>query len=342
MKKITAILMSLALSGVAAGQDTNDDVLAQVQMAAAKEKSLNAQIMLMELGGFVQTGYLYNNGGGNPASNGFSVDRARLSLSGTTHDEKVAFLVSGQWTDNSRTFGLLDARVDLRMFDFANIRVGQFVPQFYAGYVTDPRSLTTLNYSVTALTFGQGRGQGIELSRTFGGFEVSGFYNNGFNNLNLGPSEENNFALGAAVSYNMNENLALNAGYSYNDVKNRQVNSYTLGAGYTEDLFSINADWVANDRDGDLNNWSIVTTASYQCMDDFNGWVQWEVGDYDGDLNLLTVGGNYDLGSHVVWTNSVGYSLDSLGRQFDTTNTGWVAGSDRGQFVIRSGVTVSF
>ena len=69
--------MSLALSGVAAGQDTNDDVLAQVQLAAAKEKSLNAQVMLMELGGFIQTGYLYNNGGGNSQTNGFSVESER-------------------------------------------------------------------------------------------------------------------------------------------------------------------------------------------------------------------------------------------------------------------------
>lgn len=342
MKKITAILVSLALSGVAAGQDTNDDVLAQVQLAAAKEKSLNAQVMLMELGGFIQTGYLYNNGGGNAQTNGFSVDRARLSLSGTTHDEKVTFLVSGQWTDNSRTFGLLDARVDLRMFDFANIRVGQFVPQFYAGFVTDPRTLTTLNYSVSALTFGQGRGQGIELSRAFGDFEVSAFYNNGFDNVNNGAGIDNNYALGFAASYNMSEQLSLNAGYSYNDVKNRQVSNYTFGAGFTEDRFSINGDWVANDANGGLSNWSIVTTASYQCMDDFDGWVQWEVGEFDGDLNLLTVGGNYDLGSHVIWTNSFGYSLESLGRGFDTTNTGWVAGSDSGQFVIRSGVTVSF
>ena len=342
MKKITAILMSLALSGVAAGQDTNDDVLAQVQLSAAKEKSLNAQIMLMEIGGFIQTGYIYNNGGGVAQTNGFSVDRARLSLSGTTHDEKVAFLVSGQWTDNSRTFGLLDARVDLRMFDFANIRVGQFVPQFYAGYVTDPRSLTTLNYSVSALTFGQGRGQGIELSRAFGDLEVSAFWNNGFDNVNNGVSRTNDYALGFAVSYDLNDEVDVNAGYSYNDIKNSQVSSYTLGAQFTEDRFSLGADWVGNDEGGGLSNWSIVTTASYQCMEDFDGWVQWEVGDYDGQLNLLTVGGNYDLGSHVIWTNSVGYSLDSLGSRFDTTNTGWVAGADRGQFVIRSGVTVSF
>ena len=95
-------------------------------------------------------------------------------------NESFSYLVSGEWSDVTNSFDLLDAVVTLRMFDEANIRVGQFVPQFYAGYVTDPTQLTTLNYSVSALTFGQGRGAGIEAFRSFGDFEVSAFYNNGF------------------------------------------------------------------------------------------------------------------------------------------------------------------
>ena len=104
----------------------------------------------------------------------------------------------------------------------------------------------------------------------------------------------------------------------------------------TEGPLSIGADWIVNDAGGSLNNWSIVTTAAYQCMDDFEGFAQWELGDYDGSLNLLTVGGNYDLAHGLVWTNTLGYALQSLGNNFVTDNTGWRAGSDSGQFVLRS------
>jgi len=66
------------------------------------------------------------------------------------------------------------------------------------------------------------------------------------------------------------------------------------------------------------------------------------IGDYDGSLNILTVGGNYDLAHGLVWTNTAGYALEGIGSNFDTENTGWRSGSDSGQFVLRSGITISF
>ena len=226
------------------------------------------------------------------------------------------------------------------MFDEANIRVGQFVPQFYAGFVTDPTQLTTLNYSVSALTFGQGRGAGIEAFRTFGDFEVSVFYNNGFDTANMGVGD-NNYAIGVAATYHLDAAVSLNGGWAYDSVT-EGVNSFTFGGVYAEGPLSIGADWIVNDDGGSLNNWSIVTTAAYKCFDDFEGFAQWELGDYDGSLNLLTVGGNYDLAHGLVWTNTLGYALQSLGNNFVTDNTGWRAGSDSGQFVLRSSVTLSF
>ena len=105
-------------------------------------------------------------------------DRARLILSGDMGDESMSYLVS----DNGVILPTLSIfsmhELIFRMFDFANIpRWTVRSPRlFYAGYVTDPReSHNTLNYSVSALTFGQGRGQGVELSRHFGDFHVSGF-----------------------------------------------------------------------------------------------------------------------------------------------------------------------
>jgi len=335
---INAIITSCLFSGVAVGQDM--DTMSLVQIEAATHASLNDNHLSLNVGGFVQTGCEYSNGGGLPAQNGFAVDRARLTFSGDMSNESFSYLVSGEWSDVTNSFDLLDAVVTLRMFDEANIRVGQFVPQFYAGFVTDPTQLTTLNYSVSALTFGQGRGTGVEAFRSFGDFEVSAFYNNGFDTANVGVGD-NNYSIGVAATYHVDAAVSLNGGWAYDSVT-EGVNSLTFGGVYTEGPLSIGADWIVNDAGGSLNNWSIVTTAAYQCMDDFEGFAQWELGDYDGSLNLLTVGGNYDLAHGLVWTNTLGYALQSLGNNFVTDNTGWRAGSDSGQFVLRSSVTLSF
>lgn len=338
MKMINAIITSCLFSGVAVGQDM--DTMSLVQIEAATHASLNDNHLSLNVGGFVQTGWEYSNGGGLPAQNGFAVDRARLTFSGDMSNESFSYLVSGEWSDVTNSFDLLDAVVTLRMFDEANIRVGQFVPQFYAGFVTDPTQLTTLNYSVSALTFGQGRGAGIEAFRTFGDFEVSVFYNNGFDTANMGVGD-NNYAIGVAATYHLDAAVSLNGGWAYDSVT-EGVNSFTFGGVYAEGPLSIGADWIVNDDGGSLNNWSIVTTAAYKCFDDFEGFAQWELGDYDGSLNLLTVGGNYDLAHGLVWTNTLGYALQSLGNNFVTDNTGWRAGSDSGQFVLRSVITLSF
>ena len=338
MKFISAIIVSCIFSGVAAGQDT--DALTRVQIDAATRASLNDNHLSLNVGGFIQTGWEYSNGGGLPAQNGFAVDRARLTFSGDMSNESFSYLVSGEWSDVTNSFDLLDAVVTLRMFDEANVRVGQFVPQFYAGYVTDPTQLTTLNYSVSALTFGQGRGTGIEAFRSFGDFEVSAFYNNGFDTAGAGVGD-NNYAVGAAATYHVDSAVSLNGGWAYDSVT-EGVNSLTFGGAYAEGPLSIGADWIVNDDGGSFNNWSIVSTASYKCFDNFEGFAQWEIGDYDGSLNLLTVGGNYDLAHGLVWTNTFGYALDSLGSNFVTDNTGWRSGSSSGQFVLRSGVTLSF
>jgi len=339
MKMINAIITSCLFSGVAVGQDM--DTMSLVQLDASTRASFNDNHLSLNVGGFIQTGWEYSNGGGLPAQNGFAVDRARLTFSGDMSNESFSYLVSGEWSDVTNSFDLLDAVVTLRMFDEANFRVGQFVPQFYAGYVTDPTQLTTLNYSVSALTFGQGRGAGIEAFRSFGDFEVSAFYNNGFDTAGAGVGD-NNYAIGVAATYHLDSDLSLNGGWAYDSVT-EGVNSFTFGGVYSKDLLSIGADWIANDAGtGSLSNWSIVTTASYQCMDDFEGFAQWEIGDYDGSLNLLTVGGNYALAHGLVWTNTFGYALEGFGSNFVTDNTGWRAGSSSGQFVVRSGITLSF
>ncbi len=345
MNKINAIITSLVLAGgvgAASGMDTYDMVSQEVQIAASQHASFNGEHLSVNLGGFIQTGWSYNNAGGNDALSGFGVDRARLILSGDMGDETMSYLVSGQWSDSTNTFDLLDARVDLRMFDFANIRVGQFVPGFYSGYVTDPRDLTTLNYSVSALTFGQGRGQGVELSRHIGDFHVSGFYNNGFDDTSgLG---NNDYAFGARVEYDAVKDWVFGGGLGYNNDVVDYV-TCTLDASYIGDGWHADAAWIANDSNDTWQNYSLVGTVGYDVTDKWEAFGQYEYGVLSGaseNLSLFTVGGNYALNSAVTWTTSLGYSFNAIDSSFDTENTGWRTSSEDGQFLIRSGLTVSF
>ena len=340
MNKINAIIASLAVSGVAAAMD--QDTLDRVQLDAATRASLNDSWLTANFHGFVQTGWQFSNGGELPAENGFFVQRARLELSGDMTDESMSYQITGQWDDVSNTFDLLNANLTLRMFDFANVRVGRFVPTFYQGFVDDPTQLTTLNYSVSALTFGQGRGDGVEFFRTFDSLDLSVFYNNGFDNLD--GVGDNNFALGVSGVYHVGDGISVNAGFAYNEVGNLStgVNSLTAGASYVKGPWDASVDFITNNEADDWDNWSLVSTVGYQCMDDFQGFAQWELGEYNGHLNLLTVGGNYQINDWLVWTNSIGISMNTLGADFVTDNTGWRAGSGGGQWVARSVITFAF
>ena len=62
MKMINAIIASCVLSGVAVAQDT--DTLSRVQIDAATRAHLNDSFLSLNVGGFVQTGWEYSNGGG--------------------------------------------------------------------------------------------------------------------------------------------------------------------------------------------------------------------------------------------------------------------------------------
>lgn len=332
------------------GETVADMVYADALLRAEMQTRANAPAV--NVGGFLQTGWQYSGGGGLPNENGFFVERARINISGELLNESVSYLISGEWDESSNNFNLLDAYLDFQLFDHlgligtgASVRIGQFVPQFYSGFVDDPTTLTTYNYSVSALTFGQGRGQGIEISRDFGSdISATFFYNNGFNNY-TGPGS-NNYAIGGSVVYNLasllGADVSLNGGYAYNDVSSQATNAYTLGANWVDGPMSLDLDWIQNDATGSWDNWSIVTTFGYDVTDNLQAFAQWEYGEYAGDLNLVTLGANYDFNSHLTWTNSIGFSLQDLGSNFVTENTGWRAGAGDGQFVLRSVVTFNF
>jgi hypothetical protein len=345
ISKTGIICLAASLCGVA-NADNLDSITESVLADSSTRFSLSGEEHLsLNLGGFIQTGWSYGSGAGLDSEYGFSVDRARIILSGDLGKD-ASYLLSGQWSDVTSSFDLLDARVDFRAFDVADVRVGQFVPAFYSGFVTDPRSLITNNYSVSALTFGQGRGQGVELSDFFVAENVkfSGFYTNGFNDTD-GVGTDNGYAIGARASIDLGGGLAVGGGYAYNSNDVTDYSSYTVDLDYTSGKLDFNAAWISNNESGSWSDYSVVGTVAYQCADDLQGFVQYEYGNLDGaanKLNIATVGCNYDIHEGIVWTNTFGYAFEGIDAGFDTDNTGWRTSTDSGEYVIRSVIQVSF
>lgn len=345
MNKISAILLPFVFGGVAVASEPMPDayelIMQDVRDDAATRRSLKGDRVGIRLDGFVQTGWSYSGGGDADDVYGFDVYRARLGLAGRV-SEDATFRLSGEWTPAS-DFELVEAVLNYSGFDFADVRVGQFVPAFYSGFVANPTELTTQNYSISALTFGQGFGQGIELSQSFGGLDLSAFYNNGFDNL-TGVSN-GDYAVGVRGSFELIDGFSLGGGYAYIEGPN-QYSTVTVDADFDLDPLNLNVAWIADDQIDGWENYSVVGTGSVDLSDRTELFGQYEYGNLGGFaggvLNVGTIGLNYDLTKGVKWTNSFGYAFDDIAGGFDTTNTGWRTGAGQGEYVIRSFVTISF
>jgi hypothetical protein len=345
MNKICAVVLPFVMGGVAFASEPLPDayelIMNGVREDAATHTSLQGDGPTITPTGLIQTGWSYSGGGDDADVYGFDVYRARLGIVGNIGDD-ASFRLNGEWTPGSG-FDLLEAFVDYRGFDFADVRVGQFVPTFYSGFVANPADLTTQTYSITAQTFGQGYGQGIELSRSFGDVELNAFYNNGFDNL-TGVSN-GDYAVGFHVGYEACDWFSLGGGYAYIEGANQYM-TYTLDTTFTVDEFSLNAAWVSNDMIDGWENYSLVGTASFNVTDQAQLFGQYEYGNLGGfaggNLSVGTIGLNYDLTTGVKWTNSVGYAFEDIAAGFDTADTGWNASAGQGEYVVRSFITISF
>lgn len=116
MKRLSSIVLLLALSLAAAAQATDG--------------SFPARVLTMNVGGTLMTRYNYTSGA-HP-TNGFSIRMARLSLSGRVMDEfayNVLFKMEGA---PSATGGpmLLDASVEWQRFKSFRVKIGQFKRPF--------------------------------------------------------------------------------------------------------------------------------------------------------------------------------------------------------------------
>ena len=342
MINIATVLLSAPLMTGAAENVNAYDLIMSVREDSASRMSLKSEEspVSVDVSGFLQFRYLYNDGGSNEATRGFDINRARIKFSGKVYDFDYA--VSGQWSETE--FELKDAFLSKNIGGF-DVKAGQFVTSFYSGYVSDPTTLVTGDYSVTALTYGQGYSQGVEVSRSFNDFSFYASYNDGFNTDNSSFGD-NDYGVSGRVEYNGFENLTLGGAFANEQTATDSYDSFTFDAGVKCGQFEFDAAYVASNRVSDSwSNYSVVGTASYVLSQDLQIFGQYEYGVMDGaesDLNLATFGANIIFNSNVRWTNSVGYALNAIDSGYNLYDTGWETSTTDGQYVIKSMLTVSF
>ena len=317
----------------------------EVLADAESRRSLRNQSPLsLDVSGFAVTRFQYADGGGSDKRHEFSIPYARLQFSGDVYD--FGYVVSGEFSDQtSGNFDLVDAYIT-RDFGFADFKVGQFVSSFYKGYTDSPLDQLNGEYTLIANTYGQGRSQGIEFSKDFGWLDLTAGYNDGFNSAN-GASVANEYGINVRGDVDFGGGLSFGAGYSYQSLTASDYSTFTVDAGYAGGGWDFGVSYVARDLDtngGWSDNYGIVGSVAYQCTEDLQGFFQYENGKVGAgtDLNLLTVGANYDLAKGVRWTTSVGYAFDAVDGAWDFGRTGWSASSDSGQYVVSTQIAISF
>ena len=335
MINIATILLSTPLmSGVAENVNVHELIMGVREDSASRMSLRDANSpVTVDVSGFLQFRYLYNDGGSDEATRGFDVDRARIQLSGKAYDFDYA--ISGQWSETD--FELKDAFLGGDFGGFY-VKAGQFVTKFFDGYVSDPTTLVDGDYSITALTYGQGYSQGIEVSRDFDAFTVYASYNDGFNTDNS-TFGDNDYGYSARVEFDAFENFTIGGAFARQNTAARDYDSYTVDAAAKFWGFDFNAAYVAANWNDSWNNYSVVGTASYDLDDQVQVFGQYEYGVLDGVEGNL---GIYMFNPNVRWTNSFGYSFEGIDGAYNLYDTGWEASADSGQYLVKSMLQITF
>lgn len=310
---------------------------------AAQYRSLNESTETpVEVGGFVIARWQYNDDSDTETQ--FSLPYSRVSFSADV--ENWGFAISGEWSDYTKNFEILDAFVTTQFAEF-DIRVGQFVPEFFVGYTVSPLDLVAGEYGVVANNFGQGRSQGIQVARSFGDFTATASYTDGFD-VEGGPlqSAQNNstdFGLTGRLDWNVNETIRLGGAYSYQDTE-FEYDTWTVDGAFTYAGFGVELAYVTSDLNGSFgDNYGLIGTVTYDVTERIQPFVQYEHGTIqEQDLNIVTVGVNQFFTPNVRLTTSVGYSFDPISKEWDLGRSGWAPSEDDEQILVNAQLSFSF
>ena len=376
ISKITKFAIASLVVGFAtgvAGADTNADLQARLEAAEARISELSSSNpnwlndtrsdeirslvhdvladadsrasmlgygspVTVNVHGYVQSRWTYNHNATEGVDNthGFSVPRVRLNISGDVYD--WSYKVGGQWSDGG-DFTLKDAYVDGLGF-----RVGQFKAPFMSEVMTSDSDTLATERSVIAHQFGQGRSQGVQYGyRTrLGGVRIA--YTDGFDTAN-GAGVQNGYALTGRLDLRPMDWITLGVAVSHNDLVDSDYNTWTTDATFSAGGFDFTGAYVATMDDVNGDDWGTVWTASYQCTDKMQGFVQYEMGHLEGvetNLSIATVGVNYALNDNVKWTTDFGKSLNSIDGSWNLGTSGWDSNTEEGEYLIRTQMQIKF
>ena len=312
------------------------DVLADADNRASMQGSGSA--ITVNVHGWVQSRWTYKQNATEGVDNnhGFNIPRTRLDISGDVYD--WSYKVGGQWTDGGN-FTLMDAYADGNGF-----RVGQFKSPFMKEVLTSSADTLATERSVISNQFGQGRSQGVQYGyqTALGGVTVA--YTDGFNTAN-GAGVQNGYALTGRLDFSPADWINMGVAVSHNDLVVSDYNTWTADATFSAGGFDFTGAYVATMDDVNGDDWGTVWTASYQCTDAMQGFVQYEQGHLQGvetNLSIVTVGVNYAVNDNVKWTTDFSKSLNGIDGGWNLGTTGWDSTAEEGEYLIRTQLQIRF
>jgi hypothetical protein len=312
------------------------DVLADADNRASMQGS--GSDITVNVHGWVQSRWTYKQNATEGVDNnhGFNIPRTRLDISGDVYD--WSYKVGGQWTDGGN-FTLMDAYADGRGF-----RVGQFKSPFMKEVLTSSADTLATERSVISNQFGQGRSQGVQYGyqTALGGVTVA--YTDGFNTAN-GAGIQNGYALTGRLDFSPADWINMGVAVSHNDLVVSDYNTWTADATFSASGFDFTGAYVATMDDVNGDDWGTVWTASYQCTDAMQGFVQYEQGHLQGvetNLSIVTVGVNYAVNDNVKWTTDFSKSLNGIDGGWNLGTTGLDSTAEEGEYLIRTQLQIRF
>lgn len=335
---ITSFIAGLSIASVSMANNSDLSMKNVLLDDASQYRFLNeSDETPIDVGGFVIARWQFNNES-DPETQ-FSLPYSRISFSADV--ENWGFALSGEWSDTTNTFEILDAFITTQVAGF-DVRAGQFVPEFFVGFTDSPLDLVAGEYSIVANNFGQGRSQGIEVARSFGDFIATASYTDGFDTTGV-ASLDSQFALTGRLDWNVNETLRLGGAYSHQSVQT-DYDTWTVDGAFTYAGFELELAYVTSDQNGSFgDNYGLVGTVTYDVSERIQPFVQYEHGQIqEQDLSVVTVGVNQFFTSNVRLTTSVGYSFDNISKEWGSGRSGWVPAENDEQVLVNAQLSFAF
>jgi len=317
------------------------DVLADADARTMMQGSGNSPITL-NVGGEIQTRWMYRDGGDDDAQHGFDIRRVKLNFSGQLFSADTTYKASVEY-DNNGDIVLEDAWLKQSWGDFS-LRAGQMKTHYLWEYDQSSTNTMAVDRSIVSRNFRQGRSQGVELGYDAGSFRLYGAYTDGFDSRNTDAFKaENTYAIQGRAEWDACDWFTLGAGVASNDTGDGNWTTYTVDGHLHHGGFTLDGYYVWK-NENDVDAWGATLQAGYFVTDDIQPFARYELGSAgEGltDLSLATFGVNYHINDNVKWSTDVGYAFNAIDG-WETGDTGWNTSAAEGEYLLRTQLQVTF